>query len=511
MSRFTSAVVSTAPSRTPHAVVLTGRPGIGKTFFASTIPRSFFIPVEHGLKGASRDHNPSRFVDEHERDILPRTIGELRDAIDAFKAKARAEKAYRHLVLDSISGIEALVNKAACGSERVAHMDAKDFKSVWTAAIPLWSDVQAQLDAVRAMGIHVWLIAHSAEAQEAAADGTLFHKWDLQFQGSGKSLVNLRALWRSWADHVLFLDWDAQVKAGKTMTSRAVGIYRSRILITRETPAHFAKNRAGLPPVLPATWTDLEAALRAGVPADDSRTRRAIEALLPRLSAEHRAIAVADLANANTPTALSAALSRAQGMLSVEREDDDELDAAPSKAKAEPEHVDLGRDDAPTEAPPAAEHVDDGSVPVDQEPAWLPGDDEEPVSADVAIEGVDAPLDDPEPEPPPPPPEPEKPKSKAASKSAKAPPSGPRTIEDALGELDKMRARNASDEELAALHTHAIALTASPRALQSWTKEIREDLDAHRLSKSAFETLIRPVYNARKASLEASGEKGRAA
>jgi len=330
----------------PHATILTGRSGIGKTFLASTIPNVFFICVEQGLKGASPEH-----VADLPRFERPRSLPEFLEMVGELKATARAQ-GIRHAAIDSLSGLERLVNKQTCNQESVAHMEAKDFKKVWAASMPNWQRLQDAFDALRdEAGVHVWLIAHGQETKTSTVDGDMFQTWDLALQGSGDSLSALRQMWRGWADHVLFIDWDADVTRG-SIGKKSVGKYKSRILRTRETPSHYAKNRANLPPILPATWADLARAMAAGAPADGARLRGQVTALLPQLGESDRAAIEADMAKAKSTAAMSAVLSRAQGMLSaarMENEDDAPKAEATSEGAAEaaPE-----RD--PFETPPPA-------------------------------------------------------------------------------------------------------------------------------------------------------------
>ncbi len=328
MGKF--AIVKGAEHR-PHATILTGRSGIGKTHFASTIPGVFFICVEQGLKGASPEH-----VDSLQRFERPKSLGEYLEMLAEVRGMAKAA-GIRHVVSDSLSGIERLINLQTCRQENVAHMESKDFKKLWTAAMPLWQRVQNELDLVRdEAGAHVWLIAHGQETKTSTVDGDMFQTWDLALQGSGDSLSQLRQLWRGWADHVLFIDWDADVTKG-SIGKKAVGKYKSRILRTRETPSHYAKNRANLPPTLPATWVDLARAMSAGAPATDTKMRGQLATVLAQLGAEDRAAIEADAKAAKTATALSAVLSRAQGMVSAARlENEDDAPPPPPDGEAEP-------------------------------------------------------------------------------------------------------------------------------------------------------------------------------
>lgn len=471
MSRFASATVATGPATNPHAFILTGRPGIGKTFLASTIAKVFFIPIESGLKGASTEHEVPRFQDPQGRDIIPQTFNELMEAFEAARKEMRA-RGLRHLVLDSAAGLERLINLAACQTEKVAHMEAKDFKKVWTAAMPFHQQAQREMDRCRAEGFHVWLIAHSAEADEATAEGDVFKKWDLQWQGTGKSLVDMRQLWRAWADHVLFIDWDAKLAGKASIGKRAVAKYDARILRTRESPLCFAKNRAGLPAVLPATWKDLEAALRAGAPADAGKLRAQLAELLPKVGAA-RAELEAEASSAKSAAALSAVVSRAQGLIAAARADEPE-DGTPPAQPEEPAT-------APTDPAPAPEPVA-----------------EKPAPASAPAPAPPAPAEDLMAEPAP-----------AAAPTAAAPVAYDVSADDPSTTLPLARVRGTEDE-LVTLYRRAFGLSLTPDVLARWIPEIKKDLDDGKLTKPTLENVLRPAYNERKKALTADGGKAAA-
>jgi hypothetical protein len=348
-------IVRGALKRRPDANIVTGRSNIGKTWFTSTIPNVFFICTEDGLKGASPDHiqdvaffgntRPDNTADV----VRPKSFSELLAQIADFRTQAR-DAGVRHLVLDSLSGAETLINFQVCQRESVSHMDAKAFKELWTAAESLHLELQAALDKVRDdAGCHIWLVAHSAEVTETTKDGDQFKKHDLSFKGTGNSLITIREMWRRWADNVLFIDWDAGVTKG-TIGKKSVGTYKSRIFRTRETPSHYAKNRRNLPEKLPASWPDLAKALGAGQTAPDDKLKSQIVAVMASLSPTDKKAIDADLRAAKTNSALAATLSRAKGMVSAATDDDEEDQPA---AKPEP-------------TPDAPE--DDGTVPPDEEP-----------------------------------------------------------------------------------------------------------------------------------------------
>lgn len=343
-TKFGAASVTTDPDRSATKNILTGGPNVGKTYFASTIGGVFIIPIEEGLKGASPHHTPAHFR------FVPDTLAELQEALREFETlnvpqappgtpgNVRPDPSWKrphyHLVLDSLTGIERLVHAAACGAEKVRHMEDKDFKKVWNAALPLWEGVITSLDRIRRGGVHIWVIAHAVEDfANDDASGEVFTRWDLMLRGSGKTLADTRHLWRSWADNIYYLVKRHRVKKGDK-TRRTMAEFSGRVLITQETAKHAAKSRGNLPPSLPATWEDLRKAMLAGVPAKPDKLLGQIRSIASTLPDEDRADIEADIERAGgIPTRLAAVLSRAEGMADVamrDRGEDGYTEGAPA-------------------------------------------------------------------------------------------------------------------------------------------------------------------------------------
>jgi hypothetical protein len=328
--RFGAASVTRELDASPHKFILTGRSGVGKTFFLSTIPDVFIIPIEEGLKGASPDHDPPRFK------AVPRNLNELYEALDAFEllnAPVDGKRPYRHLAIDSLAGVETLVHQHLQTEARVTSMEGKDYQKMWREIEPQFLKIQARLNLLRrCQGVHVWLSAHSAEVIDASStSGEMYRKWDLLMRAPGQIGAELRNLWRGWADHVLFIDWSMTV-GKKSKGARTIGTIKGRVLYTQESGTHFAKTRSRLPPSLPATYVDLAAALKKGVSATDAKLRASLDALLAQL--DEASITALGETHAATGNALAALVSRAQGMVSVAREDEPgvEEEAAPIEA-----------------------------------------------------------------------------------------------------------------------------------------------------------------------------------
>jgi hypothetical protein len=363
--------------------IVTGNSGDGKTFFVSTIVDSnggpiFFMPVEEGAKGMCPDASPAGFR-RGDTWLAPRDLPDFYDMLDAFlhevnvpvdvegpDGKPVKRRPYRHLGVDSLTGLERLVHQSVCQIEQVGNMEAKEYGKVWRAAVPVWQGVQNKLDEIRRSGVNLWIIAHATESIDASDTGQVFRKQDIMLSGSGKTLVEAQHLWRGWTDNVFFLLKKVKVTAG-SKTTRAMAKLGGRVIVTTDNGRIYAKTRHALPPEIPATWPDLQRALKAGMSVKPAEVQKQVAAILPKLEPDDAALISADLALAKSPSQLAAVLSRAQGMLLVDLDDEapeEEPKPAPTKqpqySEARPHPLSAPSDDGeevPQSARPQAQPV----------------------------------------------------------------------------------------------------------------------------------------------------------
>ncbi|NUP08504.1 MAG: AAA family ATPase, partial [Polyangiaceae bacterium] len=330
--------VSSNPKKGPMKSIITGKPTVGKTYFLSTIPDCFYIPLEDGLRGRSPNHPLHCHTDAKDNAIIPSTLPEFYQALDSFardiNAPVNGRRPHRDLCIDGLTGLEKLVHAEACGAEKAGHMEDKEYKKVWSAAERLFMDAQERIDAVRRTGVRIWLSAHAAEVVNAAAtSGQIYRTWDILLKGSHEVGVHARNLWRGWADNVLFIDWAIEIQKG-SKGSRSVGKHRGRVMLTTDTGTHAAKHRDRLPPVLPATWEDLANALAAGSAAPATKFRAEIEKLVAKLDAEQAAAVMAELAKSTDANRLAALHSRVQGLVAIAEDALSDDGDAPSEEDA---------------------------------------------------------------------------------------------------------------------------------------------------------------------------------
>jgi hypothetical protein len=313
-AKFDLAQATTKPDQGAQLFVLYGREGVGKTWFLCTITQLFIIALEK-LKGIVNPapHFPTQ----------PASFRDLLEAIDAFEqgnAKgADGKRPYLHLGIDSTTHLERLIHEAARVEENTTNLRA-NYSEAKGRVESLWDQLFRRLEVLRARtGVHVWLVAHGHQIDEAAHDGSTWKKWDLRLEKHAAPLV------RSAADHVFFLEQAVVVEKAKG--KRAVGKDRGRVIRTREVPGYFAKSKSGVPDTVPATWTDLRKALAAG--AAPTKVRGRIDELVKGLSPEDAATVAAELET----RPLTEVLAHVQSLLAVQSEES--ADAPPIDA-AEP-------------------------------------------------------------------------------------------------------------------------------------------------------------------------------
>lgn len=313
-AKFDLAQATTKPDQGAQLFVLYGREGVGKTWFVCTITQLFIIALEK-LKGivSPAPHFPTQ----------PASFRDLMEAIDAFEAGnakgADGKRPFVHLAIDSTTHLERLIHEAARVEENTTNLRS-NYSEAKGRVESLWDQLFRRLEVLRTRsGVHVWLVAHGHQIDEAAHDGSTWKKWDLRLEKHAAPLV------RSAADHVLFLEQAVVVE--KSKGKRAVGKDRGRVIRTREVPGYFAKSKSGVPDTVPATWPDLKKALAAG--AAPGKVRARVDELAKALSPEDAAIIAAELET----RPLQEVLAHVQSLLAVQSE---EVAEAPSADAPEP-------------------------------------------------------------------------------------------------------------------------------------------------------------------------------
>jgi len=243
------------PQGAGHRVVLYGPGGSGKTTAATLAP------------------GPVAFFDLD--DSLPRLRNQLPDGVDVrvvdgitswsgIRAALHGDgwDDVRTLVIDSATRAEELAVEHTLATvphdkgHRVQRLEdygyGKGFTHVYDVFLPLLGD----LDQHARAGRHIILICHDCTANVPNPTGEDWIRYEprLLSPASGKASIRLRT--REWADHVLFIGYDVNVKDRKGTGSGTRTVYPC------ELPHCMAKSRTLAEPMPlerhdPTLWTRL--------------------------------------------------------------------------------------------------------------------------------------------------------------------------------------------------------------------------------------------------------------
>lgn len=288
--RVTLASIVKHANNSPLRLVVHGVEGVGKTTFAAGAPAPIILGPEDGIPRALGDvpHFPR-----------PEGGWTWLDAIDAVRALATGDHAFRTFVLDTLDWLEPLLWAHVCERAGVASIEevGSGYGKGYSEALTAWRSFIAEVEQLRrAKGMHVVLLAHTVIRTFKNPVGEDFDRFEMKLNAKAAGL------WKEWPDAVLFACHD-DVAAKDSRTKRVRGVSTgARVLRTVHHAAYDAKNRFDLPEELPLAWEDFEAAVEgqgtAGGEERAAKLRAAIEAQLGDVAEDVREQARAALERA---------------------------------------------------------------------------------------------------------------------------------------------------------------------------------------------------------------------
>lgn len=243
MSKITKGKV-----KKPLAAMIHAPDGVGKTSFAASAPNPIFIVSEKGTE----NFDVARFP-------LSTRFSELTAAINELITQPHD---YKTVAIDSLDWFEPLLYRDICSDSNVKSIEkaAGGYGKGYVEATRIWGLVKDQLEELRAKrGMNIILIAHSQIVTfMEPATGFSYQRYELKLHKSAA------AMWREWADVVLFANYELFTSnEGKHTRTVSDG---ARIMYTERRPGWDAKNRFGLPLKLDLSWETLIEAIESANP-----------------------------------------------------------------------------------------------------------------------------------------------------------------------------------------------------------------------------------------------------
>lgn len=229
--------VHKGPKKSAWSMVLTGVEGVGKTTFGLTTPAPIFLSAEAG----------DEELDNHS--YIPT---DWLDVLGFVTEDLAGEHEYQTLVVDSVDWIHALVEDYVCAKNKWDDIEAPGYGKGYTATLGEWRKLLAQLERLRTdRGMNVLMIGHTEIKRFNNPDGEDYDRFQMKMYNKASALV------REWAKCVFFAEFETHT----TGKQKKKGIQTGRRIMHTERRAAFdAKNRFGLPPVLPLSYQAFEEA-----------------------------------------------------------------------------------------------------------------------------------------------------------------------------------------------------------------------------------------------------------
>ena len=221
--------------------VMYGQEGVGKSSLAAKIPGIIFIDCE----GSTTKMDVRRLP-------APTSWAMLCDEME-FVLQNAAVKGYRAVAIDTFDWAEMLVLQEICTDSNVKSIEGIPYGKGWQIECEKVARFLDSTDRLIKAGIHVILICHAVTRKTTLPEELdEFDHWELKL--GNKTTNKIAPLLKEWSDMTLFLAFKTQVMAAddKGKTHKATSV--QRVMYATKSAWWDAKNRFGLPDMMPLDY-----------------------------------------------------------------------------------------------------------------------------------------------------------------------------------------------------------------------------------------------------------------
>ncbi len=225
-------------------IMMIGVEGVGKSTAGASMPNPVFICGESGLVGPQFADTPS---------FTPENWGEILQFVDEL---AQDSQGFKTLVIDTLDWVEPMLYAYVCKNANHKNIEDFGYGKGYVVAQQEARNLLARLDRLNANGMNILLLCHSQIKTVNNPTGDNYDHFE------SKVNAKISGIFREWCDCVLFAQFDMYTKKDG-MRAKAFG-GDGRIVQTTHSAAWDAKNRYGLPEVMPLDMGAIMEAITAG-------------------------------------------------------------------------------------------------------------------------------------------------------------------------------------------------------------------------------------------------------
>ena len=225
-------------------IMMIGVEGVGKSTAGASMPNPVFICGESGLVGPQFADTPS---------FTPENWGEI---LQFTEELASDQQGFNTLVIDTLDWVEPMLYAHVCKNANHKNIEEFGYGKGYVVAQQEARNLLARLDRLNANGMNILLLCHSQIKTVNNPTGDNYDHFE------SKVNAKISGIFREWCDCVLFAQFDMYTKKDG-MRAKAFG-GDGRIVQTTHSAAWDAKNRYGLPEVMPLDMAAIMEAITAG-------------------------------------------------------------------------------------------------------------------------------------------------------------------------------------------------------------------------------------------------------
>jgi hypothetical protein len=194
--------VQTGVVERPISLMVHGGPGVGKSTFAAGAPEPFFVDTDN----RTAHLNVKRVKPESWEDVL-----------EVFRLASKGELKCSTLVVDTLDHAEMLMHRDLCKAHSVPTIEevGGGYGKGYIAALGEWRRFGVAMDAIRARGIGLILLAHSQVKLFQNPSGENYERFELKLDKRAHNFLRERV------DGVGYASFDTQIVKGKDQKAKA--------------------------------------------------------------------------------------------------------------------------------------------------------------------------------------------------------------------------------------------------------------------------------------------------
>ena len=237
--------IKTEAELRPLRIVVHGKPGAGKTTWASKMANCVGILTEDGTGNLAFPRYPVCDFWDKEPTETNKSIGVKQRMLTLLKE----DHNYKTLIIDSLDWLERLIQNHVCKEYGYKNIESPGFAKGHKECLAFWDEFRLLTESLRKQkGMNICMIAHTDVKTQNDPEVENYEKNILKLKPGASALLTENA------DCIFYITKKKGVVKTKNSTKVTQG---DHVIYGEDTASYLAKNRYQLPKDLPYEWEEI--------------------------------------------------------------------------------------------------------------------------------------------------------------------------------------------------------------------------------------------------------------